>query len=106
LSYWPALKLLVDDLGHNACTNGTAAFAYREAQSVFHGDRRNQRRRQLDVVTRHDHLNTFRQLTASGDVCRTEVELRTVTGKERGVTTTLFLAQHIDLALKLGVRRD
>src|SRR6185437_6317451 len=33
-------------------------------------------------------------------------ELRTVAVEERRVTSTLFLAQHVDLALELGVRCD
>ena len=36
-----------------------------------------------DVVARHHHLGTFRQLDGAGDVGGAEVELRTVVVEER-----------------------
>src|SRR6185437_14202263 len=42
----------------------------------------------------------------AGHVRGAEVELRTVAVEERGMTAALFLAQHIDLALELRVRRN
>src|SRR5690606_13390871 len=67
---------LLDDLGNHAGANGTAAFANRETQTVFHGDRSDQGNNHLDVVARHHHLNAFRQLAVTGHVSGTEVELR------------------------------
>src|SRR5690606_37994142 len=81
---------LLDDLGNHAGANGTAAFANCETQAVFHGDRSDQGDGHLDVVTRHHHLDAFRQLAVTGHVSGTEVELRTVALEERGVTTTFF----------------
>src|SRR5690554_4318551 len=120
LSYWPGTRVrptimpaqegkinrLFDDLGNHAGANGTAAFANREAQTFFHGDRSDQGDGHLDVVTRHDHLDAFRQFAVAGHVGGTEVELRTVALEERGVTTAFFLAQHVHFAFELGVRLD
>src|SRR6056297_3522582 len=97
---------LLDDLGDYAGTNGTATFTNREAQTIFHGDRSNQGNTHLDVVTRHNHFHTFRQLARTGYVGGTEVELRTVALEERGMTTTFFFAQYVHFALELGVRLD
>src|SRR5512139_487202 len=97
---------LLFDLGHDACTDGAAAFADGETQTFIHGDRGNQGNLDADVVARHDHLGAGRQFNAAGDVGGTEVELRTVAVEERGVTTTFVLAQHVDLGGELGVRLD
>src|SRR5262245_10405852 len=35
-----------------------------------------------------------------------EVELRTIVGEERGVTTALFLGEDVGFSLELGVRLD
>src|SRR5262245_7830928 len=42
--------LLLDDLGDDAGADRAATFANREAQPLFHRDRRNQRHRHPDVV--------------------------------------------------------
>src|SRR5580693_8208246 len=83
-----------------------AAFADREAETFLHGDRIDQRADDPDVIARHHHLDALRKIQAPGDVGGAEVELRPITLEERGVTSTLFLAQDIDLALELGVRLD
>src|SRR5690606_2457741 len=101
----PATRLL-DDLGDDAGADGTTAFTDGEAQTFFHRDRGDQLHRDRHVVARHHHLGAFRQRDRTGHVRRTEVELRTVVGEERGVTTTLFLAQHVDLAREVRVRGD
>src|SRR5438132_5092557 len=44
------------DLGHDACADGAAALADREAQPFLHRDRRDQLDRHLRVVPRHHHL--------------------------------------------------
>src|SRR5690554_1070487 len=114
LSYWPAPKQLsaltienlLDDFGDYPSTYGTATFTNREAQTILHSNRSNQGNNHLHVITRHYHLNTFRQFARTGYVCRTEVKLGTVALEERRMTTTLFFAQHINLTLKLGVRLD
>ena len=59
-----------------------------------------------DVVTRHHHFNSIRQLHRAGHVRRTEVKLRTVVSEERRMTATFFLAQDVDFRLELLVRSD
>src|SRR5580692_442162 len=106
LSYWPALQLLLQDLGDDACADGLAALTDRKAQSIFHRDRADQLDRHLDVVPGHDHLHTRRQLDQPRDIGGAEVELRPVALEERRVTPALFLGQHVHLALEVGVRGD
>src|SRR5215469_10024955 len=110
LSYWPVSflndSLLLDDLGDDAGADGLAALADGEAQTVFHGDRADERHHHLGVVPRHHHLRALRQLARTSDVGGPEVKLRTVAVKERGVAAALFLGQHVHLGLELGVRGD
>ena len=56
------------------------------------------------MVTRHSHLGALGELDRTGNVGGTEVELRTITIEERGVTAALLLGQNVDLAGELGVR--
>ncbi|EAQ26162.1 ISxac3 transposase [Roseovarius sp. 217] len=98
--------MLLDDLRHDAGADGAAAFADGETQAVFHGDRRDQFNRELQVVAGHHHFGAFGQHHRAGHIRGTEVELRTVVGKERRVTATLFLGQDIGLGLELGVRQN
>src|SRR5574340_1627980 len=97
---------LLFDLGHDAGTDGAAAFTDGKTQTFIHGDRGNQGNLDADVVARHDQLGAGRQFDAAGDVGGAEVELRTVAVEERGVTATFVLAQHVDLSRELGVRLD
>src|SRR6056297_4090065 len=118
LSYWPVLRIgspgkrpdclkgSLDDLGDHTGPHRAAALAHRKAKPIFHRDRGNQRHRHLDVVARHHHLRARGQLHRSGHVRRAEIELRAIPLEERRVTPALFLGQHIDLALEVGVRRD
>src|SRR5690606_17142564 len=103
---WQSARRLLDDLGDDAGADGTAAFADREAQAFFHGDRGDQLDGDRHVVARHDHLGAFRQRDRTGHVRGTEVELRTVVIEERRVTTAFFLRQHVDLAREVRVRGD
>src|SRR5688572_4174417 len=96
------LQYLRDDSG----AYGTTTLADGEAQALFHRDRVDQLHRHFDVVTRHHHLGVARQLDRPGHVGRAKVELRAITLEERRVSSTLFLGQHVHLALKIGVRGD
>ena len=58
------------------------------------------------VVPRHHHLGTPRQLNRTSHIRRPEIELRPIPLKERRMTTTLLLGQHIHLRIKLGMRRN
>src|SRR6201987_3415192 len=97
---------LLDDAGDDARTDGTTAFADREAQLLFHRNRHDQVHFHRDVIARHHHLGAFRQMHDAGHVGGAEVELRTVVGEERSVTTALFLGEDVGLGLELGVRLD
>src|SRR6056300_1786627 len=91
----------VEDFGDDAGTYRSTTLSDRKTQALFHRNRRNQRRHKIDVVTRHHHLNTLRQLNRARYIRRTEVKLRTVTLEKRRMTTTLVLRQNINLCLKL-----
>src|SRR5690625_2531587 len=115
LNYWPVQGawmlapmsvLLCHDLGDDACADGAAPFADGKAQALFHGDRGNQRHRQVNVVAGHHHLRALGQLAGAGHVRGAEVKLRAVAIKEGRVATSLFLAQHVHLGIALGVRLD
>src|SRR6266404_1670372 len=97
---------LFNDAGDDARTHGAAAFADRETQLFFHRDRHDQVHFHRDVVARHHHFSAFRQMHDTGHVGGAEVELRTVVGEERSMTTALFLGQDVGLGLELGVRLD
>src|SRR5690606_15307971 len=99
---WLNYRVLLDNFCHNASADGTAAFADGEAQTFFHGDRGDQLDGDRHVVARHDHLGAFRQGDCTGHVGGAEVELRTVVGEERGVTTTFILGQHVDFTGEVG----
>src|SRR5439155_21411567 len=87
----PAPESLLDDLGDDPRADGATALADREPKALVHGDRLDQLDRHLDVVSRHHHLRALRQVGDPGDVRGTEVELRSVSGEERGVAAALLL---------------
>src|SRR5580698_407641 len=99
-------RSLLDDLADGSGADGASAFADSEAQTLFHRDWRMQRDLQLDVVAGHAHLGARRKLRRTRHVRRTEVELGTVAVEERSVTSALFLRQHVNLALEVGVGLD
>src|ERR1700753_227800 len=101
----PPLQLL-NDFGDAPGADRAATLPDREPQTLVHGDRLDQLDLHLDVVAGHDHLGAVGQVGDAGDVGRAEVELRPITGEERGVTPALLLLEDVDLGLELGVRRD
>ena len=60
----------------------------------------------LDVVARHDHLDTLGEVGDTGHVGGAEVELRPVAVEERRVAPALVLGEDVDLAVEVRVRRD
>ena len=65
------------------------------------------------VMKRHNfsgsqrtHGQSDRQRDVTRNICGTEVELRTISVKERSVTTSLFFLENVDLSIELGVRLD
>ena len=99
------IPILLEDLRDDAGADGTAAFADGEAQLLFHRDRDDQFDFARDIVARHHHLRTRRQLDDAGHVGGAEIELRTVVGEERRMTAALFLGQDIGFRHEIGVRR-
>src|SRR5204863_5097435 len=97
---------LFHDLRYRSGAHRAAAFADGEAQSLVHGHRRDQLHRHLHVVAGHHHLHPFGKVRHARDVRRPEVELRPISVEERRVTAALFLAQYVNFALELLVRRD
>src|SRR5690606_31887383 len=54
----------------------------------------------------HNHFSSFRKRNDAGYVRCTEVELRTIVGEERSMTSSLFFGQYVNLSLELSVRRN
>ena len=57
----------------------------------------------LDVVAGHAHLSAFGKSDNAGNVCCSEIELRTIVIEERGMTATFILGQNVNLSGKLLV---
>src|SRR5437764_3446142 len=103
----PAVRvLLLQDLRDSTGTDGAAALADGEAQTLFHSDRLDQLDAHLGVVAWHNHLGAFREVDDTRDVRRTEVELRPVVVEERRVPATFVPAQDVDRRLGPGWRPD
>ena len=100
------IKLVSVDLGNNAGTYGAATLTDSETQAFLDSDRGDQLNVHLNVVARHAHLSAFRQGDNTGNVGGTEVELGTVVVEERSMTAALFLLQHVNLTVELGVRMN
>ena len=73
---------------------------------MIHSDRRLQLDDHLDVITRHDHLNSLWKLDLSGHVSGPEVELRLVSFEEWRVPSSLVFREDIDLSFEFRVRSD
>ena len=82
--------LLVEQLCHLTCTYSTPTFANRETQTYVQCNRRDQINCDGQVVSRHNHLNTVREIDVSRYVSCAYVELWTVVIVEWCVTTTFF----------------
>ena len=53
----PAMRRLLDDLGHTTGADGVAAFADCEGEALFHGDRLDQLDREGRVIARLDPVS-------------------------------------------------
>src|SRR5690349_11983305 len=85
-------------------THSPATLTDSEAESFLHCDLVDQLNFDRNVVARHNHLHTCRELHFARYVSCTEVELRTVLVEERCVTTTFFLRENVNFSLELCVR--
>ena len=63
---------LFQDFGNCSSSNGSTAFADRKTHPFFHRNRMDQFRCQFNVIARHNHLGSGRQLHSSRYVCRAE----------------------------------
>src|SRR3954452_13702874 len=75
--------LLLDDLGDRSGTDGPAALTDGEAETLFDGDRLDERHGHLGGVARHDHLGALGEGDDTGHVRGAEEELRAVIVEER-----------------------
>src|ERR1039457_166078 len=95
---------------HNLCncpsSHSPSTFSNGKPQPLVHGHRRDQVHDQAHVVARHHHLSSFRQFRHSRHVRRPEVKLRPVSFEERRVPPAFILAQYVNLAPELLVRRN
>src|SRR5436305_13853980 len=88
-------SLLLHNLSNRARADRVSTFTDGEAQTFFHGHRRDQLNHQLHVVARHHHLGSRWKLGYSGHVCRTQIELRTISLEERCMSSTFFFGQNV-----------
>ena len=58
------------------------------------------------IVARHTEFNIVRQRDDAGNVCCSEVELRSVIGNKRLMTSALFLGKNVNFALKFRMGFD
>ena len=100
------LILLCVDFRYDAGTYGTAAFTNRETKSFVHCDRGDQLDDELGVVAGHDHFDAFFEFDVTGYVGRSEVELGSVSGEERGVASAFVFGQDVHFGLEFGVGFD
>ena len=78
-----------------------------EAHAFFNSDGVDQRYGHLDAIARHHHFSvgtivSGERIDGAGHVSGTHVELRTVAGEERSVTSAFFLLEDVNLGLELG----
>ena len=94
------------DLGDLTGSDGPTTLADSEAESLVHCNLVDQLDLDLSVIARHDHLLSSRKGDGTRDVGGPEVELGAISSEERGVTSTLVLAEHVDCTSELRVRSD
>lgn len=97
---------LVEDLGYLTCAYGTATFADSETEVLVEGYRSDEHNIDLNVVAWHNHLYACRKSDLSGNVKRTDEELRTIVVVEWCMTATLFLLEDVDLSEEVLMRSD
>ena len=86
----------VDEFGNLTGTYGTATLTDSETQTLRASYRIDQLNLNLEVITRHYHLSSFRKSDLTGNIHGTDVELRTIVVVERSVTATFLFLQDIN----------
>ena len=99
-------SILFDDFSYNAGTYSSSAFTNSESQSFFDCDLCDQCDCHCDVISWHAHFCSFRKLQISCYVCCSEIELRSVSVKERCMSSAFFFLQYVYFAFEFCVRVD
>ena len=102
----PNPGLVLDDASDLTRTYGAATLADSETQTFAASNRSDQLDVDLDVVTRHYHLDTSGEHDLTGYIQGADVELGTIVVVERGVAAALFLLQDVDRSLEVVVGFD
>ena len=85
----------------NAGTNGPSAFTDSKAQTVFDGYGCDKLNIHFNVVTRHAHLNAFRECDNTRYVGCAEIELRSVVVEEGCMTSAFLMLKNVNLSSEL-----
>ena len=81
---------LVKNLGNLTGTYGTSTLADCETETLVECDRSDEHNVDLNVVTRHNHLNSLWKSNLTGNVKSTDEELRTILVVERSMTASTW----------------
>src|SRR3989338_5639048 len=102
------LAFAISKLLHNLCYNsgsyGLSALSYGKALFLFQCHWRDKFYDKFNRVSGHYHLCSLRQSNLARDICRPNVELRLVSGKERGMPSAFLFGQNINFGVKVRVR--
>src|SRR6187401_1247127 len=90
--------VLVQDFSYLSGANCTATFTDSETKTFFHSDGIDKGCFKSNVVSWHNHFNTFWQLNITSYVCCTEIELWAITVEKRCVTTTFIFSKYVYFA--------
>ena len=88
----------------HTCSDGPATFTNSKPELFLHSNRGNELNLKVDVITGHNHFNTFGQCADTGHISGPEVKLRTITGEERCVPPAFLLGQNVDGRIELRMR--
>ncbi len=91
---------------HLSCTNGTATFADSELETLVDSNGGDEFNLDLDVIARHNHLDSLGESDLTGHIQCTDEELGTIVVVERSVTTAFLFLEDVDLSCELGVGSD
>ena len=95
---------LSEDFVYNTCANSTSAFSDSESHTFFNSYRSDKFNFHNNVVTRHYHFTV--EFDRTCNVSCSDVELRSVTGEERSVTSAFIFCQNVNVSCKFSVRSD
>ena len=80
---------LLNNRSNTTRTNCPTTLTDSKRKTLLHSDGMNQLDGHLNVVARHAHLGSSRQVAYAGNIRRSEVELRTIVVEERSMTAAL-----------------